>query len=389
MKLSVSQQDLLTIIKFANRTVEKRNTIPILGNVLLTASQDKLSIKATDLDIQIETSAACNVTRTGSATVLAEILLQIVSKLKTDSEISIEYDPAKEPTCAVRSGRSRFKLQTLPTADFPDLSGRLSGKTEHRFELARADLDRLLFRSKFCIATDETRYYLNGVYFHHISENGEKLRSVATDGHRLAQIQCDAPEGSTTFEGTETASGVHAAGVILPRKTIDVVNHIMSIAKTEKIGIQLSESKIIFNIGDTIITSKLIDGQFPDYQRVVPRNNDLVATMDRVEVLGAVDRLSVLSTDERGKSLQCSFAGQNLTLSVVNPDAGNATEEIDIEYNGTLPLDIGFNSKYVKEILERVEGDKVEFRLADAGSPALIMSPTTPDALYVAMPMRI
>lgn len=385
MKLSVAQQDLLTILKFADRTVEKRNTIPILSNVLLTASKDRISIKATDLDIQIETSVACNVTRTGSTTVLANILLQIVGKLKNDSEISIEYDPAKEPTCAVRSSRSRFKLQTLPTQDFPDLSGRLTDKTEHRFEMARADLERLLLRSKFCIATDETRYYLNGVYFHHISDNGnQKLRGVATDGHRLAQIQCDAPEGSTAFEGAESA-----AGVILPRKTIDIVNYIMGSCKTEKIGIQLSATKIVFTIGDTIIVSKLIDGQFPDYQRVVPRDNNLIAIMNRAEVLGAVDRLSVLTSDERGKSLQCSFANERLTLSVINPDAGNATEEIDIEYNGTLPLEIGFNSKYIKDILEQVEGDKVEFRLADPGSPALITSPTSPDALYVAMPMRI
>jgi DNA polymerase-3 subunit beta len=246
----------------------------------------------------------------------------------------------------------------------------------HAFKLAAADLKRLIEKTQFAISTEETRYYLNGIYLH-TATSGKKptLRAVATDGHRLAQFELPLPAGA---EGMP--------GVIIPRKTVAEIQRLIEDAEAE-IGIELSPSKIRFTIGNAVLTSKLIDGTFPDYARVIPLGNDKQLSVDKKEFEAAVDRVSTVSS-ERGRAVKLSLSSGKLVLSVTNPDSGSATEEIEADYKAD-PLDIGFNSRYLLDIAAQIEGETAVLKLADPGSPTLIQDKDTKGALYVLMPMRV
>ncbi|MBN8921184.1 MAG: DNA polymerase III subunit beta, partial [Rhizobiales bacterium] len=221
-----------------------------------------------------------------------------------------------------------------------------------------------------------TRYYLNGIYLHVPAGDGApKLRAVATDGHRLAQYELPAPEG---------AAGM--PGVIIPRKTVGELQRLIDNAETE-VRIELSQSKIRFAIGEVVLTSKLIDGTFPDYGRVIPLGNDKELKVDKHDFEAAVDRVSTVSS-ERGRAVKLSLAGSRLMLSVTNPDSGSATEELEVEYGGD-PLDIGFNSRYLLDIAAQIDGESAILKLADPGSPTLIQDTAAAGTLYVLMPMRV
>jgi DNA polymerase III subunit beta len=274
---------------------------------------------------------------------------------------------------AVRAGRSRFTLQTLPESDFPDLA---AGDMTHKFVLAGADLKRLIDKTQFAISTEETRYYLNGIYLHVAgSGKSQTLRAVATDGHRLAQTDLAVPAG---------AAGM--PGVIVPRKTVTEVQRLIEDSGAE-VGIELSSAKIRFSIGDVVLTSKLIDGTFPDYARVIPSGNDKELVVDKKDFEAAVDRVSTVSS-ERGRAVKLSLSSGKLILSVTNPDSGSATEEIEVEYDGD-PIDIGFNSRYLLDIAAQLDGEVAVLRLADPGSPTLIEDKDAKGSLYVLMPMRV
>jgi DNA polymerase III subunit beta len=274
---------------------------------------------------------------------------------------------------AIRAGRSRFTLQTLPESDFPDLA---AGEMTHSFKVTAADLKRLIDRTQFAISTEETRYYLNGIYLHAAgTAKAATLRAVATDGHRLAQVELVLPKG---------AAGM--PGVIVPRKTVGEVQRLIEDSEAE-IGIELSQTKIRFTIGDVVLTSKLIDGTFPDYGRVIPANNDKTLVVDKKDFENAVDRVSTISS-ERGRAVKLALSPGKLVLSVTNPDSGSATEELEVEYASD-PLDIGFNSRYLLDIASQIDGDAAVLLLADPGSPTLIQDKATQDALYVLMPMRV
>jgi DNA polymerase III subunit beta len=273
----------------------------------------------------------------------------------------------------IRAGRSRFTLQTLPESDFPDLA---AGEMTHTFKLAAADLKRLIDKTQFAISTEETRYYLNGIYLHTAgTAKAPTLRGVATDGHRLAQFELPLPAG---------ASGM--PGIIVPRKTVAEVQRLIEDNDAE-ITVELSQGKVRFRLGETVLTSKLIDGTFPDYARVIPLGNDKELTVDKKEFEQAVDRVSTVSS-ERGRAVKLSLSNGKLMLSVTNPDSGSATEEIEVEY-GSEPLDIGFNSRYLLDIAAQLEGEAAVLKLADPGSPTLIQDRDTKGALYVLMPMRV
>jgi len=372
MKVTVERAQLLKSLGHVHRVVERRNTIPILGNVLVRAENAKLSLKATDLDLEVTETLAAETATGGSTTVPAHMFYDIVRKLPDGSQIVLEADGDRS-VLAIRAGRSRFTLQTLPESDFPDLA---AGDMTHKFTLAAADLKRLIDKTQFAISTEETRYYLNGIYLHVAGgAKSQTLRAVATDGHRLAQTDLPVPAG---------AAGM--PGVIVPRKTVIEVQRLIEDSEAE-IAIELSSAKIRFSIGDVVLTSKLIDGTFPDYARVIPSGNDKELVVDKKDFEAAVDRVSTVSS-ERGRAVKLSLSSGKLILSVTNPDSGSATEEIEVDYSAD-PIDIGFNSRYLLDIAAQLDGEVAVLRLADPGSPTLIEDKDAKGSLYVLMPMRV
>src|SRR6187455_2388126 len=372
MKVTVERAELLKSLGHVHRVVERRNTIPILANVLIRADKSALSLKATDLDLEVIESIAAEVSPAGSTTVPAHMFYEIVRKLPEGSQVVLESS-SDRAVLAIRAGRSRFTLQTLPESDFPDLA---AGDMTHKFALSAEDLKRLIDKTQFAISTEETRYYLNGIYLHVAgSGKAQTLRAVATDGHRLAQADLPVPAG---------AAGM--PGIIVPRKTVIEVQRLIEDNQAE-VAIELSSAKIRFSIGDVVLTSKLIDGTFPDYARVIPVNNDKNLVVDKKDFEAAVDRVSTVSS-ERGRAVKLSITSGRLVLSVTNPDSGSATEEIEVEYAAD-PLDIGFNSRYLLDIAAQIEGEVAVLKLADPGSPTLIQDQNAKGALYVLMPMRV
>jgi DNA polymerase-3 subunit beta len=352
MKVTVERAALLKSLGHVHRVVERRNTIPILANVLIKADKSKLGFKATDLDLEVTETIAAEVAAGGSTTVPAHMFYEIVRKLPEGAQVVVEAS-GDRAVLAIRAGRSRFTLQTLPESDFPDLA---AGEMTHTFKLAAA--------------------YLNGIYLHTAGTNkAPTLRAVATDGHRLAQCELPLPAG-----------GSGMPGIIVPRKTVGEVQRLIEDNDAE-VTVELSQGKIRFTIGETVLTSKLIDGTFPDYARVIPVANDKELTVDKKAFEQAVDRVSTVSS-ERGRAVKLSLSNGKLMLSVTNPDSGSATEEIEVEY-GSEPLDIGFNSRYLLDIAAQLEGEAAVLKLADPGSPTLIQDRDTKGALYVLMPMRV
>lgn len=372
MRITVDRSHLLKSLGRVHRVVERRNTIPILSNVLINAVNSGVELQATDLDLEITETTSANIEQAGSTTVPAHLLYEIVRKLPEGGEIMLSVGDDGS-NMSVVSGHSNFRLQCLPKEDFPELN---AGDFGHSFTLSAPALKRLIDCTQFAISTEETRYYLNGIYFHVIDDHGLKIRTVATDGHRLAQAQTDAPSGT---EGMP--------GVIIPRKAVGELQKLLGEEAENEIKIEVSETKIRFSIASVVLTSKLIDGTFPDYQRVIPLGNDKKLTIDRQAFAAAVDRVSTISSD-RGRAVKLTIENGQLTLTVNNPDSGSAEDQIVADYEGE-PLEIGFNSKYLLDIMAQLNGEEAIFMLADAGAPTLIRDSQDADALYVLMPMRV
>lgn len=372
MRVSLERAALFKTLSHVQRVVERRNTIPILSNVLVRAAQGRIEFKATDLDIELVESLPADVASAGATTVPAHLFHDIVRKLPDGAQVSLDLG-ADQSAMILRASRSRFQLQVLPESDFPDLS---ASDFSHRFALTAKDLKALIDKTEFAISSEETRYYLNGIYLHLVDIQGTAmLRAVATDGHRLAQMQMAAPAGSAGMPG-----------VIIPRKTVNEVLRLIEDASAE-VGIEISLTKIRFMIGSVVLTSKLIDGTFPDYARVIPVGNDKKLVIDRRQFAAAVDRVSTIAS-ERGRAVKLSLSSGKLMLTVTNPDSGSATEEVEVDYSAD-PLDIGFNARYLLDIAERLQDENAVFMLADPGSPTLIHEATGSGALYVLMPMRV
>ena len=372
MRLVIERGELLRALGHVTSVVEKRTTIPILSNVLLKAHGKKLEFKATDLEREVVEEAAADVAQSGAITVPAHMLHDIVRKLPEGSQVEIKRDAEKE-RLTLSAGPSRFALQTLGPDDFPDLA---AGDLGHSFTMSAADLKRLIDKTRFAISTEETRYYLNGIYLH-TAEKGKMgmLRAVATDGHRLAQVELELPKG---------AAGM--PGVIIPRKTVQEVHRLLEDSAGD-VRVSVSPAKIRFEIGTVTLTSKLIDGTFPDYGRVIPQGNDKEMKVSNAEFMNAVDRVSTIAS-ERGRAVKLVIGKDKLTLSVNNPEGGSATEEIGVGY-GAAPLEIGFNARYLLDIAGQLEGEDARFLLADSGSPTMIKDSSDDGALYVLMPMRV
>ena len=372
MRVILERSNLLKSLNHVHRVVERRNTIPILSNVLLAADGASLEMKATDLDLEVTEATAARVEQSGATTVPAHLLYDIVRKLPDGAEVMLRTDDDGSAMTVV-SGRSSFRLQCLPQSDFPELS---AGSFPHIFRLESTALKALIEKTQFAISTEETRYYLNGIYLHTLETGGKlKLRSVATDGHRLARAEIEAPAGS---EGMP--------GIIIPRKTVSELQKLVDDPDVA-VTTELSETKIRFTIGSVVLTSKLIDGTFPDYQRVIPTGNDKQLIVDRQSFSAAVDRVSTISS-ERGRAVKMSIADGQVTLAVNNPDSGSAVEELAADYSAD-PIEIGFNARYLLDVAAQLTGGDAKFMLADSGSPTLIQDTSDETTLYVLMPMRV
>jgi len=372
MKLVIERGELLRALGHVTSVVERRTTIPILSNVLLRASDRVLQFKATDLEREVSDEAGADVSQPGAVTVPAHVLHDIVRKLPDGAQVELRRDAEKE-RLALRAGHSRFTLQTLAPEDFPDLA---AGEYPHTFEMPAKDLKRLIDKTRFAISTEETRYYLNGIYLHTAQRGKDQmLRAVATDGHRLAQADLAAPRG---------AAGM--PGIILPRKTVNELHRLIE-DSDDLVSVAVSPAKARFQIGTVTLTTKLIDGTFPDYGRVIPKANDKLLKVSNAEFMNAVDRVSTIAS-ERGRAVKLNINGDKLVLSVNNPEGGSATEEIEVDYDSQ-PLEIGFNARYLLDITGQLESETAQFQLADASAPTMVKDDGDEGALYVLMPMRV
>lgn len=371
MKLTIERSDLLRSLGHVQSVVERRNTIPILSNVKIEATGDAVTLNATDMDLDIVENVAATVSTPGATTAPALTFYEIVRKLPDGAQIELEAPGDGKLT--IRAGRSRFTLSCLPTEDFPLMSG---GDFPHTLRLAAADLRDMIDRTRFAISTEETRYYLNGIYLHVSERDGTPtLRAVSTDGHRLASFELPLPDA---------AAGM--PGVIVPRKTVGEIRKLID-ETGDDIEIALSDAKIRFSFDDAVLTSKLIDGTFPDYQRVIPTGNDKEMTVDRKILSDAVDRVSAISS-EKSRAVKLGLDGNTLSLSASSPENGTAQEEVEVGY-GSDAIEIGFNSGYLLDIARQIDSDTAVFHLADAASPTIIRGTDDTTALYVLMPMRV
>lgn len=368
-KITISQGALDRALTAAGRAVESRTTMPILSNLRLSTDEGRISLTGTDLDIQITTNASAEVVGSPATTTIpARLAADIVKKLPKDAEITLEW-AADDTHIALRAGRARFRLATLPAEDFPDLA---QGDMTNRFSLGPEALERLFGAVEFAISTEESRYYLNGIYLHPV---GQRLTAVATDGHRLARAVAALPAGA---EG--------APGIIIPRKTVGTLLRLLK-SDADQARVSLSASKICFETGETTITSKLIDGTFPDYTRVIPANNPHTARLDLAAAGAALGRVGQMC-GEKSSAVRLAFAPGQLALSVQNSAVGEASEDIAADYAGTVLL-IGFNHTYLAGIFAALGSTTVEMALDAPGSPTIISSPGVEDLITVLMPMRV
>ncbi|MDA0707541.1 MAG: DNA polymerase III subunit beta [Proteobacteria bacterium] len=373
MKLNIERGALLKSLGHIQSVVERRNTIPILSNVLLEGENGRFNLAATDLDIAIGESLAVEMQEAGGITAPAHTLYDIVRKLPEGSQVELYYD-TDSGRLSISAGRSRFTLSCLPKDDFPIMS---EGDLPVSFKVASINLKRLIDKTRFAVSTEETRYYLNGIYLHSTKDDNDVavLRGVATDGHRLARFDIDQPSGAADMPG-----------VIVPRKAVGELRKLIDEYEGD-VEVSLSDTKIRFSFADIVLTSKLIDGTFPDYSRVIPDGNDKNMEVDSKVLAEAVDRVSTISSDKT-RSVKLSMGAGQLKLSVNSPEHGTATEELSVSYTSD-DMEIGFNSRYLLDILAQVEGDVVQVTFADAAAPTILRDLTDEGALYVLMPMRV
>ena len=374
MKLKADRATLIKALAHIQSVAEKRNTIPILANVMLEVSDGKLSLTATDMEIAIVEAMPAATSRDGRTTAPAATLYEIVRKLPDGAEVELDF-AGGDAQLALRAGRFATSLVTLPTDDFPSMT---AGQLPHRFYLTALALRGLIDRTRFAISTEETRYYLNGIYLHAADgADGRVLRAVATDGHRLARVEEPLPEGAGAMPG-----------VIVPRKTVGELRKLLEEA-TGDVECALSDTRIQFTVGNVTLTSKLIDGTFPEYERVIPRDNEKILRVGKKDFAEAVARVAAISS-ERSRPVKMSLARHLLVLSAASPEQGTASEELDegrVTYESG-PLEIGFQARYLNDITDQIGGE-VEFLFSDGSAPTVVRDAADPSALYVLMPMRV
>ena len=374
MKFSIDRSALLTALQHVHSVVERRNTIPILSNVLIEAKEDGVYLTATDMDIAVIEKInleKSEVMQLGTITTSAQMLYDIVRKLPEN--VKVELLSEKNDRLGIKASSSSFALNCLPAEDFPSIS---QEEFKFTFSLETNDLIRLIDKTSFAMSLEETRYYLNGIYLHAVKDaEGEKLRTVSTDGHRLSRVDMNIPEGANEIPG-----------VIVPRKTIMEIRKLLE-DHSDIINLSLSDNKIKLSFSNVILTSKLLDGTFPDYSRVIPEQNDKTVTISNQLLSEAVDRVSTVSTDKT-RAIKVNISKGNLVISATNPDKGSASESLDVIYDGE-EVEIGFNSKYVLDVARQIKGNEIIIKLSDSVSPTLVYDKDDKGVLFVLMPMRV
>lgn len=375
MTLILERDALAAAVSRVTRAVERRNTIPVRSNLALGIDPGRapgLRITGTNLDMEITTTVPVTSGTLAPLTVPAHTLKDFVDKLPEGAPVSLEADD-KGQRVVLKSRRSRITLPALPILDFPTFA---AGDLPHRFDVSAETLLGLLDRVAFAISTEETRYYLNGIYLHVAEDDdGPMLRAVATDGHRLALAQVAAPEGTAGMPG-----------IILPRKAVAEIAHLAKPRGKDEVTLAVSATKAVITAGATTLATKLVDGTFPDYGRVIPTGGPVEASLDAGELAAAIGRVMTVSS-ERNRAVKFAWEGTGLVLSA-SADSGEARDEMEVELAGG-PVEIGFNGTYVLEMLRALPGKQAYWRMTDPGSPTLITAAGEPNARFVLMPMRV
>ena len=372
MKITVERDELLRALNHIQGLVEKRNTVPILSNILLDVNDNKLRIFATDMIIEVVQSLNCDVLNTGKTTISAHTLYDIIRKLSTGSQVEIMQAGTKDPI-EIKSGKSNFKLPSISPEEFPTMD---NAKMPFNFLIKSNDLCLLLDRTKFAMSAEETRHYLNGIYLHAENvEDKEALIAVATDGHRLAKIQLDRIDKIGNMPS-----------IILPRKAVLEIRKLLEDYE-KQVSISLDENKICFSLETLTFSSKLVDGHFPDYSKVIPEGNKNILIVNRKSFSEIVDRISTVST-ERSQAIKISLEKKMLAVSASSPDSGSAVEQLVVNYDSE-PISISFNARYLLDITNNINEENIRLELETPSSPTLIRGEQDSSCIYVIMPMRI
>ena len=371
MKFKIVRSNFFKTLSHLQGIVDKKNSLPILSNILIEAKGNLLTLSSTDMDISIIEKIDCNVLEDGATTINSQILYDIVRKIDDNSEIEIISNNGKLLT--LRADGSRFSLACLPKEDFPIIDQDNSGNT---IKINSKIIFKLIDKTKFAISNEETRYFLNGLYFNITKDQSNSIVTlVGTDGHRLAKFSHNIEDNIDLI-----------SGVIIPKKTIYELCKLLSEIDKD-IFISISPNKIVFNINNIIFISKLIDGSFPDYERVIPKENSNILKINRETLLSAVDRVSTIA-NEKSPVIKFKLLQNILNLNTINNESSTASEDLKIEYNGD-EIEIGFNSKYIMDIVNNLEDEEISINLKDNTSPIIALESSNSNLVYVLMPMRV
>ena len=377
LALSTERAPLLHALGTVLKAVEARQTIPVLGHLLIEAESDTLKVTGTDLDIQVTATLPATIEGEGSATVPAQAFRDLVRKAPEKGEMRLVHDEGRRAT-AIQAGRAKAIVPGFDVADFPNLAFVAEEGFHDRFTIGGAQFASLLERCEFAISTEETRYYLNGIFFHVVdASDGPALRLVGTDGLRLARMGAAAPQGLASNQ----------PGVIIPRKTVALARDLAAGAGKEALSIGLSARAIKLEAGPLLITSKLIDGTFPDYQRVIPLANDRLARVPAKPLSRILDFCATLNLAKR-PAVKLQFTSGHLVASLRNGEGAEVSDEIEVDYDGS-DFEIGIDAKYLSEILDKVGADTACLRLPDNPSGPMLIGDRLEEALFVLMPLRV
>lgn len=366
MKFTIDKPVFIKVLQRVQGIVEKRNTMPILANVLLEASKGRVNVMATDLEVFIKDSAEANVIEEGSMTINARKIFEIIKELPGDQ---IDVTSGKDDKLTIKAGKARFSVMGLPSKDFPVFPA----VDETKFEpISSNDLREMIDKTVFAASTDETRYNINGLL---LEKEDSTIRMVATDGHRLALI-----------EKTDSMSVEKKSSVLLPRKGVLEMRKVLD-EKEGDFYLAVMPKSAVMKKDATVISVRLLEGEFPDYKKVIPKDNSNEASADRASLIASLKRVSILSTDKI-KGVKFGFSADKLTLSTSSPDLGEATEDVEIKY-GSNDVEIAFNARYLMDMLEALSDEAVTITLRDALSPGIVRPSGTKDYTYIIMPMRL